>query len=139
MPMDCFGARARLQVGPAPWGLDAADAIAGLRRFPSFVKVLLCHADAATVTQTPVDALARWTPRAVGTRGSPSPRPIPAGVCAPSARNRRAISTEADNARRCPSTAARSVRSPTTPSSRRSRPRGGLAASRRRWARRGLP
>ena len=82
MPMDCFGARARLQVGPASLGivrLDAHHAIAAVRHIPSFVKVLLenllCHADGATVDHTAVEALARWTPRAVGNGGSPSPPP----------------------------------------------------------------
>ena len=69
MPMDSFGARAQLHVGPASFEivrLDALDAIADVGRLPFSVKVLLenllRHEDGATVTQD-----RRRGPRPMGT------------------------------------------------------------------------
>jgi aconitate hydratase len=73
--IDSFGARSRLQVGPSSFEivrLDALDSIADVHRLPFSLKVLLenllRHEDGTTVTQGDVEALARWTPAAVGTR-----------------------------------------------------------------------
>ena len=75
MPTDSFGARARLEVGPASFEifrLDALDAIADVGRLPFSVKILLenllRHEDGATVTHDDVEALARWAPDSAGTR-----------------------------------------------------------------------
>ncbi|MGH9193380.1 MAG: aconitase family protein, partial [Acidimicrobiales bacterium] len=75
MPRDSFGARDRLHVGPSSFEivrLDALEPIADVGRLPFSLKVLLenllRHEDGTAVTQTDVEALARWTPDAVGTR-----------------------------------------------------------------------
>ena len=73
--MDSFGARSRLRVGPTSFEivrLGALTSIADVHRLPFSLKVLLenllRHEDGTTVSQDDVEALARWTPAAVGTR-----------------------------------------------------------------------
>ena len=75
MPTDSFGARGRLHVGPSvvrdrPARRARHDRRRG--RLPFSLKVLLenllRHEDGTTVSQTDVEALARWTPASAGTR-----------------------------------------------------------------------
>ena len=73
--IDSFGARSTLRVGPTSFEiarLDALDSIADVHRLPFSLKVLLenllRHEDGTTVSHGDVEALARWTPAAVGTR-----------------------------------------------------------------------
>jgi aconitate hydratase len=72
---DSFGARSRLRVGSTPFEivrLDVLASIADVHRLPFSLKVLLenllRHEDGTSVSQVDVEALARWTPAAVGTR-----------------------------------------------------------------------
>ena len=75
MSMNGFGARDRLQVGPASfeiYRLDALGTLADVSRLPYSLKVLLenllRHEDGVTVTADDVDALARWSPASAGKR-----------------------------------------------------------------------